>query len=63
MKLEMERELTGWRKWLKGHPTLFGYAYAGLLCAAVAFEAVKRYWPHAGFAVLLVTLGYQLALL
>lgn len=61
--MEMERELTGWRKWLRGHPTLFGYAYAGLLIGAGTLEVIKRYWPHAGFCVLLVTLGYQLALL
>ncbi len=49
------REVTGWRLWLRERPTLFGYAYAGLLCAAVAWEFTKRSLPFV--TLLLIVLG------
>ena len=49
------REVTGWRLWLRKRPTLFGYAYAGLISALVAWEVTKRSLPYV--TLLLIVLG------
>ena len=52
-----ERQLTGWRAWLKSRPTLFGYVYAAGLIIMMVIGAIDRYWPHAAIVGLLIGMG------
>jgi hypothetical protein len=52
------REVTGWRLWLRKRPTLFGYAYAGLLSAMVAWEFTKRSLPFVTLLLIVGGIGY-----